>query len=67
MVSITPDAEKFINDLLEKNQKVGYGIKKLQVMCNVVDCLVSVDEVEEKIAEFDDLVQSVDIFAFNKL
>ncbi len=27
MVSITPDAEKFINDLLEKNQKVGYGIK----------------------------------------
>ncbi len=27
MVQITPDAEKFINDLLEKNQKVGYGIK----------------------------------------
>ena len=27
MVSITADAEKFINDLLEKNQKVGYGIK----------------------------------------
>ena len=50
-----------------KRVEVGYGIKKLQVMCNVVDCLVSVDEVEEKIAEFDDLVQSVDIFAFNKL
>jgi len=27
MVQITPDAEKFISDLLEKNQKVGYGIK----------------------------------------
>lgn len=27
MVQITPDAEKFINDLLEKNGKVGYGIK----------------------------------------
>ena len=27
MVTISPDAEKFINDLLEKNQKVGYGIK----------------------------------------
>ena len=27
MVQITPDAEKFIGDLLEKNQKVGYGIK----------------------------------------
>ena len=27
MVTVTPDAEKFINDLLEKNKKVGYGIK----------------------------------------
>ncbi len=27
MVQITEDAEKFITDLLEKNQKTGYGIK----------------------------------------
>ena len=27
MVTITPEAEKFITDLLEKNQKTGYGIK----------------------------------------
>ena len=27
MVQITADAEKFINDLLVKNQKTGYGIK----------------------------------------
>ena len=27
MVTVTPDAEKFINELLEKNKKVGYGIK----------------------------------------
>ena len=27
MVTITPEAEKFINDLMEKNGKVGYGIK----------------------------------------
>jgi Fe-S cluster assembly iron-binding protein IscA len=27
MVKITPDAEKFINDLLVKNQRVGQGIK----------------------------------------
>jgi iron-sulfur cluster assembly accessory protein len=27
MVQITSDAEKFINDLLEKNQKTGFGIK----------------------------------------
>ena len=27
MVQIATDAEKFINDLLEKNGRVGYGIK----------------------------------------
>ena len=27
MVKITEDAEKFIDELLEKNQKVGWGIK----------------------------------------
>lgn len=27
MVKINPDAEKFIDELLEKNQKVGHGIK----------------------------------------
>ena len=27
MVQITAGAEKFINELLEKNQKIGYGIK----------------------------------------
>ena len=27
MVQITSDAERFIQELLEKNQKIGYGIK----------------------------------------
>jgi iron-sulfur cluster assembly protein len=27
MVSITPDAEKFISELMEKNGKTGFGIK----------------------------------------
>lgn len=27
MVTITPDAEKFIDELMEKNGKVGYGIR----------------------------------------
>jgi len=27
MVTITPDAEKFVTDLLEKNKKTGYGVK----------------------------------------
>jgi len=27
MVKITPDAEKFVSELLEKNNKKGYGVK----------------------------------------
>merc|ERR1711994_532522 len=40
---------------------VGYGIKKLQLMCVVEDEKVSIDELCEQIQEFEDYVQSVDI------
>lgn len=46
---------------------VGYGINKLQIMCVVEDDKVSVDDLVEKIQEFEDYVQSVDIAAFNKI
>jgi len=46
---------------------VGYGIKKLQVMCVVEDAKVSIDELQEKISEFEDFVQSVDVAAMNKI
>merc|ERR1712152_67090 len=46
---------------------VGYGINKLQVMCVVEDAKVSIDELQEKICEFEDYVQSVDIAAMNKI
>lgn len=46
---------------------VGYGINKLQIMCVVEDDKVSVDLLTEKIQEFEDFVQSVDIAAFNKI
>lgn len=46
---------------------VGYGINKLQIMCVVEDAKVSVDYLVEKIQEFEDYVQSVDIAAFNKI
>merc|ERR1712080_97544 len=45
---------------------IGYDIKKLQVMCTVEDAKVSVDELSEKIEEFEDYVQSVDVNAMNK-
>ncbi|KAI9567967.1 hypothetical protein HD554DRAFT_2205175 [Boletus coccyginus] len=37
---------------------IGYGIKKLQITLVVEDELVSLDELQEKIAEFDDYIQS---------
>ncbi|KAJ3197390.1 Elongation factor 1-beta [Irineochytrium annulatum] len=46
---------------------VGYGIKKLSINAVVVDDKVSTNDLEEKIAEFEDYVQSVDIASFNKL
>ncbi|XP_060085933.1 elongation factor 1-delta-like isoform X1 [Ylistrum balloti] len=47
---------------------LAYGIKKLQIGIVIEDAKVSVEELSEKITEdYEDLVQSVDIAAFNKL
>jgi elongation factor 1-beta len=46
---------------------IGYGIKKLQITLVVEDEKVSTDELQEKIAEFEDYVQSTDIAAMQKL
>lgn len=46
---------------------VGYGINKLQLMCVVEDEKVSIDELQEKMQEFEDFVQSVDVAAMNKI
>merc|ERR1712039_526207 len=46
---------------------VGYGINKLSVMCVVEDLKVSIDELQEKICEFEDFVQSCDVAAMNKI
>ena len=49
-------------------EDIGYGIKKLRIMCQVIDDDVSVDDdIVEVIQGFDDYVQSCDIFAFNKV
>lgn len=46
---------------------LAYGIMKLQICCVIEDDKVSVDELQEKIQENEDFVQSVDIAAFNKI
>ncbi|KAH9929588.1 elongation factor 1 beta/delta chain [Epithele typhae] len=42
---------------------VGYGVRKLQITLVVEDEKVSLDELQEKVAEFEDFVQSSDIAA----
>jgi elongation factor 1-delta len=46
---------------------LAFGIHKLQISCVVEDDKVSVDWLQENIEAFEDLVQSVDIAAFNKV
>ncbi|CAI9718963.1 translation elongation factor 1 delta a (guanine nucleotide exchange) isoform X5 [Octopus vulgaris] len=50
-----------------KLSPLAYGIMKLTILCVVEDEKVSVDDLQEKICEFEDYVQSVDIAAFNKI
>ncbi|KAG2237717.1 hypothetical protein INT48_009655 [Thamnidium elegans] len=46
---------------------IGYGIKKLQINCVVEDDKVSMDDLSDKITEFEDFVQSVDVAAMQKI
>jgi len=46
---------------------IGYGINKLTINCVVEDDKISIEELSEKIEEFEDYVQSVDVAAFNKI
>ncbi|KAF8498119.1 hypothetical protein F5888DRAFT_1692524 [Russula emetica] len=46
---------------------IGYGIRKLQITLVVEDELVSLDDLQDKVAEFEDYVQSSDVAAMQKL
>ncbi|KAF8229428.1 elongation factor 1 beta/delta chain [Tricholoma matsutake] len=46
---------------------IGFGIKKLQMTLVIEDEKVSLDDLQEKIAEFEDYVQSSDVAAMQKL
>ena len=63
-----PTNPKAIDWQASQLEDVGYGIKKLRIMVQVIDDEVSVDDdLVEVICGFDDYVQSCDIFAFNKV
>lgn len=50
-----------------KKEPIAYGVEKLIVGCVVEDLKVSVDDLIDKICEFEEEVQSVDIRTFNKI
>ena len=50
-----------------KKEPVAFGIFKLIIAFSLEDEKVSVDEIVERIESFEDMVQSVEIAAFNKI
>jgi elongation factor 1-beta len=57
----------FLIAFLAKLVPVGYGIKKLQIQCVVEDDKVSTEDLEDKIRDMEDYVQSTDVAAFQKI
>lgn len=69
-------AKKLFNDITQeglfwkteyKKEPVAYGIFKLIVAFSLEDEKVSVDDIVERIEGIEDMVQSVEIAAFNKV
>ena len=50
-----------------KKVPIAFGVEKIVIGCVIEDLKVSADDLQEKIEAFDELVQSVDIAAFNKI
>lgn len=46
---------------------LAFGIHKLTISCVVEDEKISIDWLQEEIEKIDELVQSVDVAAFNKI
>ena len=63
--SISIFNESFL--FLAKLVPVGYGINKLRIIAVVEDEKVSIDELQDQIAEFEDYVQSVDVDSMQKI
>ncbi|KAJ5067644.1 elongation factor 1-beta [Anaeramoeba ignava] len=61
--SITMDGLTWGKSTIED---VAFTAKKLRITAVIIDELVSVDLLEEKITGFEDLIQSMDIASFNK-
>jgi translation elongation factor EF-1beta len=50
-----------------KLEPVAYGIMKLVMTCSIVDSIVLLDDVTDKIEALDEFVQSVQVASMNKI
>jgi elongation factor 1-beta len=50
-----------------KKEPIAYGINKLVVGCVIEDAKIGVDDLQEKIQELEEYVQSVDVKLFSKI
>jgi len=46
---------------------LAFGVKTLKISCNIIDELVSVDDIEETMSANEELISSVEILTFTKL
>ena len=53
--------------ILARTEDVAFGLKKLQILCLIVDQMIRMEDIEDKILGLKDLVQSVEICAWNKV
>ena len=65
IIAIEMDGLQWKQD--NKKEPIAYGVYKLVVGCVIEDEKVAVDDLVDKMMEFEDEVQSVDIAVFNKI
>lgn len=64
---ITIDMDGLVWKQDNKKEPIAYGVYKLVVGCVIEDEKICVDDLVDKMMEFEDEVQSVDIAVFNKI
>lgn len=64
---ITIDMDGLVWKQDNKKEPIAYGVYKLVVGCVIEDEKICVDDLVDKMMEYEDEVQSVDIAVFNKI
>ncbi len=58
---------KHVFILVARTEDIAFGLKKLQIMALIVDQMVRMEDLEERILGLKDLVKSMEVVAWNKV